>query len=295
MQETLSDLLTRHTYESPNTHTDKELRCWLAQQVAEWNTPASDKFFERTIDVSCLFAETAYGHVPLEHRRYVALYTLCFLHIDDIGVHDPSSSMHFGRRFIRGEPQSNDALESLAGLLKRAHELWPQYGADSIITGTLESVTANHVECATYDMAVNPCATRYPTYLRMKTGIGAPFTHFIFASETEESLVAYLQIVPEIEYWMSVVKCVAPMSFYKEELVGETNNYVHLCAAAERISTPDVLRKLVDDVVDTARRVALVVSDDRELSALWQRYVQTFLEFHLKTQRYRLEELGFTA
>ncbi|KAI0643152.1 isoprenoid synthase domain-containing protein [Trametes meyenii] len=265
MQRTVDDLLKRHSYKSPNTPTDEDLRRWLAEQVAGWNTPASEKFFEKTIDVSCLFAETAYGHVPLEHRRYVALYTLCLLHIDDIGVNDPNSSMYFGRRFIRGEPQPNDALESLVGLLKRAYELWPQYGADSIVTGTLESVTANHAECVTNDMAVNPSATRYPTYFRLKTGISAPFTHFIFASATEESLATYLQIVPEIEYWMCVVNDI--MSFYKEELVGEMNNYVHLCAAAEQMTIPDVLQKLVDDVVDTARRVALVVSDDRGLSA----------------------------
>ena len=43
------------------------------------------------------------------------------------------------------------------------------------------------------------------------------------------------------------------MSFYKEELEGETKNYIHLRAIAERRSTEDVLSELVGEVIEVYR------------------------------------------
>lgn len=67
------------------------------------------------------------------------------------------------------------------------------------------------------------------------------------------------------------------LSFYKEELAGETNNYIHLRAAAEQTSTDAVLRRLVEEVTDTARRVVKIAADDEELSRIWDRYMQVRL------------------
>lgn len=64
------------------------------------------------------------------------------------------------------------------------------------------------------------------------------------------------------------------LSFYKEELAGETSNYVHLRAAAEQVSPWEVLRDLTEEVLDTARRITDIVSRDPELGALWNRYLQ---------------------
>lgn len=64
------------------------------------------------------------------------------------------------------------------------------------------------------------------------------------------------------------------LSFYKEELAGEDNNYIHLRAAAEQVSTDKVLRRLVEEVSDITLRVGKVVADDVELSKIWMRYMQ---------------------
>lgn len=67
------------------------------------------------------------------------------------------------------------------------------------------------------------------------------------------------------------------LSFYKEELAGETNNYIHLRATAEQTSVDAVLRDLVEEVTDTAVRVGKVAADDEELSKLWDKYMQVRL------------------
>ena len=64
------------------------------------------------------------------------------------------------------------------------------------------------------------------------------------------------------------------LSFYKEEIAGETSNYVHLRAETEQTSPLEVLRRLTEEVLDSAERIERIVSEDRELSALWHQYLQ---------------------
>ena len=64
------------------------------------------------------------------------------------------------------------------------------------------------------------------------------------------------------------------LSFYKEEIAGETSNYVHLRAETEQTSPLEVLRRLTEEVLDSAERIEKIVSEDRELSALWHQYLQ---------------------
>ncbi|KAI0352668.1 terpenoid synthase [Trametes cingulata] len=289
--EAIRELLRRCTYASPKSATDPDLRRALTEHVGGWNVTLSPKLRDRIVNASCNYVETVYGHTPSEHRRYIALYSACMLYADELGEQDPGAVMEFTRRFVRGEKQPNDVFECLADVLKRAHELWPQFGADCIITGTLDALAANHIECTTRAMEVKPFATRYPTYLRLRAGITAPFTHFVFPNCWRDTPESYIQILPEIDHWTLG----ANLSFYKEELAGETNNYIHLRAAAEQTSVDIVLRKLVEEVSDTALRVNMVAADDPELLEIWSRYMQCYLEFHLKTPRYRLAELGFSA
>ena len=64
------------------------------------------------------------------------------------------------------------------------------------------------------------------------------------------------------------------LSFYKEELVGETSNYVHLRSAAEQRPPMEVLRLLSEEVLDTAERIDKIIGNDQDLRALWQQYLQ---------------------
>ncbi|KAG9028715.1 hypothetical protein FS837_003800 [Tulasnella sp. UAMH 9824] len=85
------------------------------------------------------------------------------------------------------------------------------------------------------------------------------------------------------------------LSFYKELLAGETDNYVHLRAAAEEKIPMQVLHELSEEVIDTVRRITSVASPNPELAYIWQQFIHGYLEFHVKTPRYRLHELNFHA
>ncbi|KAG9020869.1 hypothetical protein FS837_007800 [Tulasnella sp. UAMH 9824] len=148
-----------------------------------------------------------------------------------------------------------------------------------------------YLEYTIKDMAIRPQATRYPNYLRSKAGVGVPYAQFTFTKAWRDSLSSYVQIIPELDYFITGANDV--LSFYKELLAGETDNYVHLRAAAEEKIPMQVLHELSGEVIDTVRRITNVVSPDPELAHTWQQFIHGYLEFHVKTPRYRLHELNF--
>ena len=63
------------------------------------------------------------------------------------------------------------------------------------------------------------------------------------------------------------------LSFYKEWLAGETDNYVHLRAAAERKAPLVVLRELAEETLETIGQVQELTASDSELSSILRSYL----------------------
>lgn len=63
------------------------------------------------------------------------------------------------------------------------------------------------------------------------------------------------------------------LSFYKEALAGETHNYVHLRAAAEQKPVMQVLRELVDETVESVRKLAELGAVQPGLAATINDYI----------------------
>ncbi|KAI0670986.1 terpenoid synthase [Trametes maxima] len=284
------DFLARSDFRAIECPPDVQLRQKLAAEIQPWAAQVNPRMLEKMLDTSCAYAETAFGHTSFEHRYYIAIYTACMLYGEDLGEHDPEAVTQFARRLVRGQKQLSPIFDRLAELLQQAHLYWSDVGADAIITGTVDALTATAIEFATTGTRVAPSALRYPYYLRTRAGGGPQYTHFIFMRSWREKADSYLQILPEIEHWTLGTNDI--ISFYKEELAGETSNYVHLRADAEGISPWEVLRDLTEEVLDTARRIDEITAKDPELCALWNRYLQCYLEFSVRTPRYRLAELG---
>ncbi|KAI0333771.1 terpenoid synthase [Cubamyces sp. BRFM 1775] len=292
IQSIMLNFLQGCRYENPTTPPDEELRHRMLLEVQSWEVELSPKHAQCFIETGSHFAETAYRHTSPEHRFYAARYTAYFLYADDLGQHHIEALKQFPRRFMTGEPQLDPILDRLVALVRCAHELWTDVGTDAIIIGTLEAISAFHLEFSTHDMVIKPGAVRYPDYLRLRSGIDPPFIAFVFMRGWRSTAESYLQLIPDMEYWIGAVNDV--LSFYKEVKEQETTNYVHLRAAAERLPPLVILRKLADEIVETTHRLDRLVDDDVELAALWRGYVQRFLEFSVKAPRYRLAELGLT-
>ncbi|PIL25583.1 terpene synthase [Ganoderma sinense ZZ0214-1] len=289
----ISDFLDRSNYKSPQSPCDLELRKKITEELSTWPSDINPTAISKIIDGCCVFVETAYGHTTHEHRCFIAFYIAFCIYIDDLGERDLDAIKLFTSRLVKGETQPDPILRRLAEHLGCVYDLWTPFGADAIIAGTLDAITATYLEFTTQEMVVKPSATRFPYYLRTRAGLGPPAIHFLFMKDWRATPESYLQIIPDMEHWTLGTNDI--LSFYKEELAGERNNYVHLRASAEQSSAANVLRQLVEEVLESAAKIDALTSEDPELAALWKRYQQGYLEFSLKAQRYRLAELGYQA
>ena len=145
---------------------------------------------------SCNMAECCYNHTSIELQYFVALYTAFTFYADDHSASNPEPIGQFAQRFAMGAPQLDPVLDRFAAHVKQAYDLWPRIGANAIISGTLDSMTAMYTECTTKDMHTIPSAMRYPYYLRTRSGVGPPYSHFIFPTCWRASVNSYLQLIP---------------------------------------------------------------------------------------------------
>ena len=66
------------------------------------------------------------------------------------------------------------------------------------------------------------------------------------------------------------------MSFYKEEVAGEKTNYIHARAAAELLPPIAILHKLVDETLESGRRLDSFTAGDQELQAICEEFKQVY-------------------
>ena len=141
-------------------------------------------------------AGSLYTHTSPEHQQYIALYISCMAYADDLGCTNVEALAQFSRRFATGEKQLSPPLDLLAGLLKQAYDLWHEVDADAIISCTLVTITAMHLECTTGDMAAIPQATMWPNYFRSMTGFASAMAHFNFTKGWRSKPDSYMQLLP---------------------------------------------------------------------------------------------------
>ncbi|KAG8983342.1 hypothetical protein FRB90_006105 [Tulasnella sp. 427] len=102
---------------------------------------------------------------------------------------------------------------------------------------------------------------------------------------------AYIQLAPEFEKLISISNDV--LSFYKENLAGETNSFLMNRAAVENKDPIAVLQEIAVESAANIRRIADIASEQSdEVRKLALNFAYGYIEFHLLTPRYRLQELG---
>lgn len=83
------------------------------------------------------------------------------------------------------------------------------------------------------------------------------------------------------------------LSFYKEELAGETANFVHDRAIVTGQTVPAILSGLLQEVVASVDRARVLLKGQMEKDT-WERFIAGYVAFHFYSPRYRLIELTGT-
>ncbi|KAI8986210.1 terpenoid synthase [Trametes punicea] len=286
----LRDFLSRLRYRAPHTPLDYRMRKEVEDEIVSWDADLSPAYIAALTDTSCSIAECAYAHTSYQHQLLVAIYTAYAVYVDDLGSRDLEALGEFVKRFVAHQDLQDPVLARFVRQFQDMYVYYPRLSADNINAKSIEALIGMYIEFTAKDMVVAPGATMYPAFLRLKTGIGAAYALFNFVKGWRDpSDNFYLQLIPEIERYTDAINDI--LSFYKETLEGETDNYIHLRAAAEKKDPVVVLRELANETLESIRKVQSLTSSDKQITDILRRYIMGYVEFHFRARRYRLEDL----
>ncbi|KAF8894229.1 isoprenoid synthase domain-containing protein [Gymnopilus junonius] len=260
--------------------------------LSEFSAFGSDKWIEAISLLAATYGELPYPNHPAEVRLRIARFTWCLIYIDDLGHRNPSVLEAFQQGVLENYEVGETPLQGFRDHLADIYNFWDTVPADCITVGGMEFIIGRLLEInpAIRDMKATTATYSWPNFLREKTGAPAPFAFMIFPKASNVKISTYIQAIEDMKIVINYSNDL--LSFYKEELDGETDNYIHNRARATRKPIPETLRDVANEVVAAHYRVTQILqSTDGELA--WKQFAVGNLDLYFSGKRYRLGELGF--
>lgn len=82
------------------------------------------------------------------------------------------------------------------------------------------------------------------------------------------------------------------MSFYKEEMRGEADNFISLLSASQGLDKMSVLATLAGDVAKSNDMIQATLRDDPDALQAWLNFMAGYVHFHTSNTRYKLDHLN---
>ncbi|KAJ3555393.1 hypothetical protein NM688_g2601 [Phlebia brevispora] len=232
----------------------------VRQTVARWNLQVkAPEELDSAIRYSVLLASSLYGYTKTDVQRQIALYNFLVLCIDN-RVIDNRATEEFATRLCASKPQLDPLLDCLAEVLAHMEDYYHPYAAQAIIMSTIQAVNCNAFDKHTESMVLHSRAVSFPRYRRTANGAGEAYTFFAWDKFAFPDIRTFVQVVPDMITWLCHVNDV--FSFYKEELAGERNNYMHDLSAVTGKNIPMVLFDVVEDAATVTERARAVLEGD---------------------------------
>ncbi|KAK1597418.1 longiborneol synthase [Colletotrichum navitas] len=254
------------------------------------DTPISAKAFRLGHSLGLL----CHPNHPTEVQGYVGLFTWLVVQYDDIvGQNDEMAEAQlFQERFFKGETQPNAMLEGLATLMREAPRLFDPVMANLLQISTLKFLTCNLLERhkGFINMRITRAGVKFPDFVRDLSGINVAFAVFCFPQAQYPDVEQYLEAIPDMARFIDISNDV--LSFYKEELGGDTRNYVHNRAMATGRPVLTELEVIKNEVVEAANRAAVILKGRGQYEQSLHDSVRGLLAMHTANPRYKLKDLG---
>ncbi|ESK82920.1 terpenoid synthase [Moniliophthora roreri MCA 2997] len=227
------------------------------------------------------------GH-DFEEQLYMSRLTTWLLYFDDMAHRMPSSLEAFQRNLITNEDDL-EVMVTFRRLLADAYRLRDPISANLIVTSCMEFVTGCAIEGSKELslMKVRETAASWPYFLRTRTGVAHAFSFMIFPRNLNFELSSYIQIMGDANLFIELANDV--LSFHKENLVGETNNYVSNRAYTTGKSAIQAHKEIAEDVISAYHRICATL--DKSQLEVWKKYANGHLAFHVAQKRYHLDEI----
>ncbi|KAF8688291.1 hypothetical protein AX14_003450 [Amanita brunnescens Koide BX004] len=270
---------------------DEELYNATREMIIQLGYPLDDpttmKGFNPYLKNAVYATVASYPHLTdLTIRAFATAYIALFLPIDDYFADKPGPISEFNSRLIQGIEQEHPLLEAYARLLRELPKHWDPVMADMMRQSAMTFLTSLVVERQLEDAKL-PNVSDLARSIRTMTGTS--LIHIMFAFPSGVPPQIYLAALPPMISFTEHTNDV--LSFFKEELAGETLNYISLRAKINKTSKLEELKNVVNDCLNALQQIKQLEQDFPDvcgpLAPCWPGY----LRFHLSAPRYRLLEL----
>ncbi|GJE96504.1 hypothetical protein PsYK624_127010 [Phanerochaete sordida] len=234
-----------------------------------------------------LFGTACYAHAHPDTQVLMALLIFCAACIDDGDV-PAGAQAAFTARLLAGRAQAHPVLDGLVGVLARAPDVLNAYSAAVVAADTVNFVNSTRFEGLLGEMRLSGAAGLYPTYKRHKNGLNEVTAGTVWDKFAFPDVATHIQAIPDATLFIMYTNDV--ISFYKEELAGETENFVHDVAHVTGQDPRVVVQELADKAVACIHNVRDILEGEKEREA-WESFLAGYLCLHLTAPRYHMGRL----
>ncbi|KAI3605431.1 hypothetical protein WG66_005897 [Moniliophthora roreri] len=201
----------------------------------------------------------------------MARLTVWAIYFDDV----MSSSLASLQENLIANKMDSDVIVDFRRFLLDAYQIWDPISANLMVSSWMEFLTGCAIEASEDlgSMKIQRTAVFWPDYLRSKTGLAPAYTYAIFSKHLHPKLSAYIQIMGDANRFIELANDV--LSFYKEELAGETNNYVSTRAFTRGTSAIQTHQEVAEELISIYERVCVTLKG-LELEA-WKAFANGYL------------------
>ncbi|KAG5341444.1 hypothetical protein C0989_010385 [Termitomyces sp. Mn162] len=208
--------------------------------------------------VKLLLAGVDYKHLDSNKERQESLVSALRSHFSSYGSDAAWFETACSQAAMLAEAVEQDALNKLRTTLCGVYLLWDSISANCIASSMMEYVNGCLLELqAIPKMKLSASAQSWPDFIRGKTGAAAAFSFMIFPKNTSYDIADFIQVIPDIMIYINLGNDV--LSFYKETLANETDNYIHCRALVDGKSVDDTLSDISHDAIAAYSRVSTVL------------------------------------
>jgi len=271
----------------PNFVRDPELEARVKAIIRSWGNEESLRPYVVT---ALILTVTAYSHISsMDTKVQITIFTTFIIAMDDPAVFNSLESREFSQRMCTGSLQNDPGM--LGEFAKVLRGMWAHYtgfSANTIYASALRFVNASMLEGDSVTTALSSHALPFIEYKRSMSATTEAYACFIWEKTKFPDFKAYMQAIPDVMLYISYVNDI--LSFYKEELAGETANYIHERAFVTGKSVPDTLYDVIDDTVAALERARDILGEGQARAA-FENFAAGYIRVHTGNPRYRLQDI----
>ncbi|KAG6833265.1 hypothetical protein H0H87_009440 [Tephrocybe sp. NHM501043] len=232
---------------------------------------------EKILHLAASLIELAYHDCTMSEKKNIALYNWYLIYIDDMSSRDITAYVAFHERFLRGLPQLDPVLDGLASVLHAMFDLYTVFFANSIISATFDFISGTCLEPSVEQLQSLPTSTRFPWFLRDRTGVAVAFALMLFPNSRKVDYVTCFQAMADMDFWISATNDL--LSYYKERIAGETANYISNRANVEGKSPIVVAKDIGEELLRSREHIyhILAFTAGDEAVGIWRAWEHGYM------------------